>query len=90
MSEQQQCAVMDEPHLSWIDLVAPYTSDVETTRPPACEMPSPSGAMLCDLPKTQIGHHFGQHLGIDRWGNLRGWPDKRSLSSTSVRSETDD
>lgn len=68
----------DDDHRAWLDLVTPNTGDVEFPRPPACGMPSPTNAMLCDLPTTYGNRHeFAQHLGTDRRGNLRGWPDKR-------------
>lgn len=64
-------------HEAWVDLVR-VRPDYPLEVVPACGEPSPSGAMLCDLPRTKVGHFMGQHLGVDRNGNFRGWPDKRT------------
>lgn len=46
---------------------------------PACDEPSPTGVMLCFLPRTTYRHSMGQHLGLDRHDNYRGWKDKRPV-----------
>jgi hypothetical protein len=75
--------VTDQPPVdtfvgAWIDLCTPYTGEPVNPRPPACDMVSPGGRMLCLLPYSYgLAHHHGQHLGLDRNGCFRGWADKR-------------
>lgn len=70
-------------HKAWVDLIPVRSQHDLDYAPLACGEPSPSGAMLCDLPATEVGHYFGQHLGTDRHGNFRGWPDKRKGDTRS-------
>lgn len=67
----------DETHEAWVNLTS-----VDVDWPGqvilACGEPSPGGKMLCDLPRTDLWHHMGQHLGQDRHGNFRGWRDRRA------------
>lgn len=66
------------PVPSWVDMVPPTSWGPFEPTAPTCNEPSPSNAMLCILPTSgDLPHYFQQHLGTDRHGNFRGWPDKR-------------
>lgn len=63
---------------SWVDMVPPHTIGPSYPADPMCDEPSPTGVMLCILPTSRgLPHYFQQHLGLDRHGNFRGWPDTR-------------
>ena len=57
-----------------------YTDDVTAPWPPSVRRAEPQWPdPLCELPESEgIGHHFGQHLGQDRHGFLRGWRQRRA------------
>ena len=63
---------------AWLDVVPVDRYGDPGRQFPICDEPSPTGRMLCILPRTDLYHHHGQHLGLDRHGNFRGWTDRRT------------